>query len=243
MAIQSALGEDSIVHHSLTHEVFQAIKKAIMAGELKPGEPLIETGLAKKLRVGQATVREALIELRARGFVQRKNRKTFVTVLTRADIDAIYAVRIPMENLALEWLVFKKDKNLVGLERAYVTMAETAQGGDLSKFKEADYAFHSALWAAAGNSYLQAILERLVPQLFAFAITTIRQYNAPRQKLEELAEFHRSILQAVRGGDLQTAQQALVTSMDRTWVAGLNSSVDHPDLPTQNPPSQFVVPS
>lgn len=219
-------GSAVIVRPGLKELVVQAIKDMITREELRPGQRLTEIGLAKKLGVGQATVREALIDLEVLGFIQKRDRHKFVTALSHSDIDAIYAVRVPLEKLAVEWLVLKKDKNLDRLEKAYLQMAETAQEGNPSRFKEADMAFHSALWAATGNIYLQGILERLVPQLFAFAIATSRHYKAPREKLEELADLHRDILRGITSGDLHGAQNALVASMDLTWLAELKLEED-----------------
>lgn len=201
--------------------VFDSIRSAAIRGELTPGQLITEIGLAKKLGVAQATVREALIELEARGFVQRRKRKTYVMALSKADIEAIYAVRIPLEMLAVEWLARKEDRDLGGLEGAHARMTEAARGSNLAEFKEADLAFHSELWAAAGNPCLQEVLERLVQRLFAFAIVTIRQYHPGRQKLEELTKVHKEIIQAVRARDMEAAKEALVASMDLTWVEGL----------------------
>ena len=115
-----------IVRPGLKEMVFQAIKDSILREELQPGQRLTEVGIAKKLGVGQATVREALIELEVHGFIQRRDRIKFVTTLSRADIEAIYAVRIPLEKLAVEWLALRKAKDLGRLERAYLKMTEAA---------------------------------------------------------------------------------------------------------------------
>jgi len=215
--------EDSgiIVRQPLKELVVQSIKDAIMREDLRPGQRLTEIGLAKRLGVGQATIREALIDLEVQGFIQRRHRHKFVTDLSRADIEAIYAVRVPLEKLAVEWLALKKGENMEGVEKAYLRMADAAQKGDLSGFKEADFAFHSALWAAAGNVYLQNVLERLVPQLFAFAIATVRHYHPPSEQLKTLADLHQSVLEGIRAGDIESAQEFLVRSMDVTWLAGL----------------------
>lgn len=218
---EAALALDTIRRSSLKDMVFHSIRKAAVGGELTPGQLITEIGLAKTLGVAQATVREALIELEARGFVRREKRKTYVAALAKTDVDAIYALRIPLENLAVEWLARKENRDLSGLEQAHARMADAAQETDLAEFKEADLSFHSELWAAAGNPYLQEVLERLVPQLFAFAIVTIRQYHPGREKLEELTKVHGEILQAVRARDVEVAKKALVASMDFTWLEGL----------------------
>ena len=215
---KGAHGLRTIRRTSLKKLVFDSIKSAALRGQLLPGQLITEIDLAKRLGVAQATVREALIELEVRGYVQRRKRRTYVAAHSQADIEAIYAVRIPLEKLAVEWLARKEDRDLGGLEKAHLRMADTAMGSDLVEFKNADLAFHLELWAAAGNPYLQEVLERLVPPLFAFAILTIRQYHPGRKQLEKLAEFHGEILRAIRARDVEAATEALGVSMDLTWL-------------------------
>jgi DNA-binding GntR family transcriptional regulator len=206
---------------SLRETVFDAIKTAAIRGELRPGQTLTELGLARRLGVAQATVREALVELAARGFVQRRNRRTCVAALSKSEIEAIYALRIPLEKMAVEWTARRPERDLEGLEKAYLRMRETAQGSDRTVFEEADLAFHMELWAAAGNRYLLEVLEKLVTPLFAFAIIRINQYHPRRQKLDEITNLHGKILAAVQARDEEAAKEALVASMDLAWIDGL----------------------
>lgn len=54
---------DVINKKKLKDEVFASLQKAIVEGELKPGERIVETKIAADMGVSQATVREALKEL------------------------------------------------------------------------------------------------------------------------------------------------------------------------------------
>ena len=58
--------------------------EAIIAGHFLPGDPLRELDLARDLRVGRATVREALMRLESTGLVVRvPNKETRVTRLSQ----------------------------------------------------------------------------------------------------------------------------------------------------------------
>src|ERR1700723_233069 len=73
---------DAIRRMSLKDTVVERICEAIERGELKAGEPLTELGLARKLGVGQPTIREAMLELQFIGFIEQVGtRKTRVTLL------------------------------------------------------------------------------------------------------------------------------------------------------------------
>jgi DNA-binding GntR family transcriptional regulator len=53
---------------SRTEAVLEAIKHAILAGELRPGQSLVETELAQRLGVSKTPVREALKTLAGAGW-------------------------------------------------------------------------------------------------------------------------------------------------------------------------------
>ena len=84
---------------NLATQITEGLFDAILRGELKPGEQIIETKMAKQLGVGQSTFREALQALEHRGLVT-KNRNTFVTELTVQDVEVLFAVRLELEPLA-----------------------------------------------------------------------------------------------------------------------------------------------
>src|SRR5690606_2968604 len=137
-----------IGHKSLKQEVTERVKAAIYAGELKPGERVTELGLAAKVGVGQATIREALIELVHEGYIERRGpRKTYVTSLTPLQIEDIYTVRLPLELLAVRMTAARKGEGLEGAERACREMAAAAEAGDTNAFYLADLEFHRTLWA------------------------------------------------------------------------------------------------
>jgi GntR family transcriptional regulator, gluconate operon transcriptional repressor len=202
--------------------VAKQIKEAIMAGELKPGERLTESGLGKRLRVSQATVREALIELEHSGFVERPApRRTCVTVQTRRDTEEIYAIRVPLEQLAIDCLA-KKNPNLDDVEKAAKRMQRAAAAGTLPDFLVADLSFHEALWKATENSHLEEILGRLVGRGFAFSLITARQRRPSTAKLKVIGEMHMRIVQLIRDGEIDEAKKVLEASMDRTWIEEVN---------------------
>ena len=72
-------------------EVLNAIRDAIFAGELNPGDKIIETFWAKELGVSQAPVREALLQLEGMGLV--KNKPYVGSYVLPVDMDIIYMLK------------------------------------------------------------------------------------------------------------------------------------------------------
>src|SRR5713226_10338891 len=88
----------------LTDRVAAALKDAFFAGELKPGDAIVERQLAQEMKVGTPVVREALISLQGQGFVRRvTNTGTFVTKFSAEEVRQLYTLRIELEALAFEW--------------------------------------------------------------------------------------------------------------------------------------------
>src|SRR5882762_7953348 len=89
---------------SLSDRVINALKDAFFAGELKPGDAIVERELARQMKVGTPVIREALISLQGQGFVRRvTNTGTFVTQFALEEVRQLYSLRIELETLALQW--------------------------------------------------------------------------------------------------------------------------------------------
>ncbi len=211
---------------SLKDKAVQSIREAIERGELQAGETLTELGLARKLGVGQPTIREALLELEFLGFIERQGpRKTRVTRLTRQAIHDIYLVRIRLETLAAELVAGQKLQDLRDCWAAALRMEESAKEGAAIDFYQADLAFHRALWKQSQNESLQSCLEQLVPKLMTFSI--IQKAHPTSEKLLEIAVLHRRLLEMISAGNIEATVKMMADSMknaqeDDEQLPGLN---------------------
>lgn len=197
---------------SLKDRSVRSIREAIERGELQAGETLTELGLARKLGVGQPTIREALIELEFLGFIERQGpRKTRVTLLSREAIADIYRVRMVLETLAVEIVVGQRVPDLRDCWNAALRMEAAAKSGDSYEFYQGDLEFHRALWKASNNESLRACLEQLVPKLMTFSI--IQKAHPPAEKLQEIAGVHRRLLEMISAGNVTESVRMMSDSM------------------------------
>jgi DNA-binding GntR family transcriptional regulator len=146
---------------SRTVVVLEAIKRAILAGELTPGQQLVETDLAEKLGVSKTPVREALKTLAGAGMVTMSPYKgATVRRVTSDDARHLYDVRLILEPEALvrsiaaghDWT-----QAAAALTRADIT-------ADLVERNLANRDFHDALYQGCGNPLLLSILADLRDQ-------------------------------------------------------------------------------
>ena len=181
---------------SKKNQVVAAIKDAILAGSISPGDQIVESRIAQELGSGIPLVREALIELEHQGFVQKTPYKgTIVTKLGPTEIREIFQLRVELEALAVEWARERVTPvDIEDLVKLIHRMEQSAADLDLDQFYQIDLDFHRRLWNLSGNSYLADVLERMVVPLFAFFVMKTRR---ERESYVESAAMHGKIVEAL----------------------------------------------
>ena len=157
---------------SLSDRVSSALKDAFFAGELKPGDAIVERDIARQMKVGTPVVREALISLQGQGFVRRViNTGTYVSQFSDEETRNLYAMRVELEVLALQWARPRvTETDLRELTRLIDSVVQAGERGDRREFMERDFAFHRRCWTLSGNAVLAETLERLMAPLFVFVV-------------------------------------------------------------------------
>jgi len=114
-------------------QVVRAMKEAILSGTIQPGASIVESKIAQQLGAGVPLIREALIELEHQGFVQRTPYKgTTVTKLSPSDVRHIFALRVELEAIAIEWAKeHATDADLESLRQEIRKMETAATNLDL----------------------------------------------------------------------------------------------------------------
>ena len=120
--------------------VFNTLRKAILKGELKPGERLMEIALAERLGVSRTPVREAMRKLELEGLVVMIPRRgAQVANITEKDLNDVLEVRIALENLSIENACTRMtEEQLEELWNAAKNFEATMAEGNLVKLAEAD---------------------------------------------------------------------------------------------------------
>jgi DNA-binding GntR family transcriptional regulator len=199
----------------------QALREAIISGELKGGDRILEQKWSIRLGIGQPTLREALHELEHQGLLRKvPARGTYVAQLSPEDYRLIQEVRIPLEAIAVgkaaENFTPEADKELTAL----VTMM--ASGGmtevDVKNFHDCDVSFHRKIWELAGNEYLRDTLETVTFRLFIFSVVG-RWPGNPKAVSECLAavQEHLAILEGLRTRNRHAAREAFVRQTVQYW--------------------------
>ena len=190
--------------------VFNTLRAAILKGELKPGERLMEIALADKLGVSRTPIREAIRKLELEGLVVMAPRKgAKVASITERDLNDVLEVRKGMEVLAVSLACQRITKeDLDKLEEIEGRFQAQIEAGNLTELAEIDVEFHDTIYKATNNQRLKDIAVR-----------------------RTLAEEHRSICEALRAGDETKALDFIRVHIDnqqKAIIRGLNQETDSP---------------
>jgi DNA-binding GntR family transcriptional regulator len=99
------------------------------------------------------------------------NKGTYVTKFDAEEVRDLYALRIELETLALQWARPRvTEADLADLKTRVDRLVEAGQRGDRRDFLERDFDFHRSCWKLSGNTFLADTLERLMAPLFAFVV-------------------------------------------------------------------------
>jgi DNA-binding GntR family transcriptional regulator len=198
--------------------IVASVRQAIISGEIRSGEQIVEGKIAQQLGVGQGVIREALIDLEHQGFVQRMPFSgTQVTELTLRDAQQIYDIRIELEPLAF-FLAgpYANEPHISELRGIAEKSRIASQTGDLDAFFENVLVFRKKIWALSGNRHLQQILERMVIPLYALYV--IRQSSYLEGILQTTIDFtdHQGgILAAYEQKNFEDAREAARSFLKR----------------------------
>ena len=192
--------------------VFNTLRQAILKGELKPGERLMEIALAEKLGVSRTPIREAMRKLEQEGLVVMIPRRgAQVANITEKDLNDVLEVRIALENVAIEKACDRmSEEEMSRLWLAAKEFEHTIAEGNLVKLAEADVAFHDAINMATDNQKLIQILNNLREQMYRYRV----EYLKNNEVYEQLLEEHEFLIQAVIKHDKAQAKDIICRHID-----------------------------
>lgn len=159
--------------------VFHTLREAILKGELKPGERLMELQLAAKLGVSRTPIREAIRMLEQEGLAVTIPRKgAEVAKMTEKDMEDVLEVRDALDELAAR--IACEQISEEQLQELSVTMhefEESTKTRNIKKIAEADVMFHDIIYQSTGNPKLVNMLSNLREQMYRYRVEYLKDEN------------------------------------------------------------------
>jgi DNA-binding GntR family transcriptional regulator len=196
---------------SRTVAVLEAIKHAILTGELRPGQALVETDLAEVLGVSKTPVREALKTLAGAGLVTMNPYKgAAVRVVDDELARHVYDARLLLEPEALARAVTRGHD----WRPADAALTRADHALDQAERSLANRDFHRELYAGCGNPLLIKMLDDLRDQTALVSVAAWRHepdwlLDGTTPSWEHEAAEHRTVLRAAEDGEAERAAALL----------------------------------
>jgi len=226
---------------SIRSQAVERLREAILSGELKPGDRLVERQLGEQLGISQVSVREALQQLEHEGLVSKKaNTGTFVTELTMQKFREILEVRLQLE----PFVVRQASRRLTAeRERELQQLVDEINRGiarrDYYVVSRTDFRFHQKIWKIGGNETMARILTQTCNPYYSFILILTglpqeelreRFSSEPalleyfEQDLEARYQSHQVLLDIIKRGEPEEIDRATRDHILVTWSSLLNRS-------------------
>ena len=196
--------------------VFQTLRGAILKGDLKPGERLMELQLASKLGVSRTPIREAIRKLELEGLVLMIPRKgAEVAKISEKSLRDVLEVRRSLEELAIELACQRMtEDDIKELEEAQEAFRSAIQSADAMTIAETDEHYHDIIYNGTGNNRLVQILNNLREQMYRYRL----EYIKDADKRQILVVEHDYILKAIRSRHVAEAKKAIREHIDNQEI-------------------------
>ena len=171
--------------------VFNTLRQAILRGELKPGERLMEIQLANKLGVSRTPIREAIRKLELEGLVLMIPRKgAEVAEITEKNMRDVLEVRKALEELAVQLACEKiTDEEIEEMKKAAEEFKMILKSKDITEIAEADVRFHDIIYMATDNQKLIHLLNKLREQMYRYRVEYLKNPDVHEQLTQEHEEI------------------------------------------------------
>ncbi len=197
-------------NRSISEEVYRVLREAILQGDLKPNERLVETQLAQSLGVSRTPVREAVHRLEMDDLVRSlPNRSTVVADgFSIEDIQHIYSLRARIEGYAARLLAEKGSKASINrLESLCSRFVESSpRQHDLLNRQ-----FHQAIIQACGAERVIRVAMGLVENSL---ISRLYLLHTPEDRARTIRE-HEAIVKALRERNSTEADRLVREHLER----------------------------
>ena len=175
--------------------VFNTLRKAILTGELKPGERLMEIHLANRLGVSRTPIREAIRKLELEGLViMIPRRGAEVAQITEKSLKDVLEVRRALDALCVELAcdrISAEEEEL--LREACDNFMRATETKDATTIAKADVAFHDIIVQATGNQRLIQLINNLSEQMYRYRF----EYIKDEARHDSLIDEHRIIYESI----------------------------------------------
>lgn len=204
----------------LYQQVYELLRRKILAGEYAPGESLHESRTAQMLQVSRTPVREALRQLEQDGLLVAQGPERAVRNLTREEFIELYTCRMALERLVADRAASLATEAEIEDMAAAIKQARSAvAAGDHGEVLSANTRFHDRMVESARMKQLRQLMGTIRGPIL---VARRRLLTDPGIEAAICGE-HEKILDAIRRKDIRAAQEHMEWHMKNDIERGIVS--------------------
>ncbi|OZI32471.1 GntR family transcriptional regulator [Bordetella genomosp. 10] len=194
----NSLGISPVNKVSVEVQAADALRDAIVRGQIPPGSRITESQLATEMGLSRASVRTALHNLAKEGLTSLIPYTGWTVVSLGAnDVWELYTLRSSMERLAARLLVESGDaQKIAAFGATFLTLTRACASENSTEIAEADFGLHKALIVLSGHGRLGVQYENIERQIRMCIGSSDALIESPAAILEQ----HRPLAEAVLSG-------------------------------------------
>lgn len=206
---------DLSARRPLRDEAYLVLRRAILAGQFKPGERLVEREIAAKLGLSRSPVREAFRRLEQERLVTVNRHGVVVQALDPRDVEELYQVRQHLEVLVARLAARNfTPKHRHTLQEILQRMSAALDAQDQARVALESMRFHRAIAEIAGNRRLAGLVAAIGEEIQRFRSLNIQQSTRTVAVVRE----HRQIFAALAARDEERAARVMAQHIERSWA-------------------------
>lgn len=201
---------------SLSDQVYEHLRRAIICADLPPGEKLVELDIAAQMGTSQGPVREALQRLERDGLVERRARSaTVVTTISTDEMYELFSIRSVIEGFAIRHTAQTiTTQQCDEVDELIQKMAHAGGQNDLPTLTEFDMQFHRHIveWSESGG-----LLRAWLPLSNQIQRFIVQSHPETFPDFVEVGTRHQPIVAALRQRDSEGAARAVQEHIMLIW--------------------------
>jgi len=210
-----------IARQTLSDQVYDSLRKAIIEGELTPGQRITERELAQQMNVSTTPVREAFRRLSGLGLITIVPwNGAVVNGISQHDIIEVAQCRGALEGFAAGIAAEQASAEEIEISRRLVDELQVKEVAELDSIRRIDSEIHNTIINCAGNSRLANMLDSINE-----IVSVYLSLSEPDDKrIAQIKNEHKEILKALEDKDTCLAETAMRDHIRKSFQFALASS-------------------
>ena len=191
----------------LADEVYRQVLDAVLAGDLRPGERIVQDRIAQEINVSRTPVREALLHLEQEGILVRVGTAGFtVRGISESEVRDIYQVREAIEGYAARLVAERRSAASLGRIDRTVEREESIAAGSVEEYFHANRRIHRSIVEETGNEYLLKSFDAIWNRGFSLLVFAAIEHPDLDASLYE----HTGLVASMRSDHPREAGEAMI---------------------------------